>query len=268
MDKESEVEVELASGRKDPRWKYARLLNEKDTSKLICIFCGKVTKGGIYRQKQHLVGGFRNLKKCTRCPEHVRKEIEDYMLAKKTQKNQMSFGSHNVNEDMFGFQDEDDEDPEVTSKMGRKDVSIGGSNGGGSGGSGSCLKRTRKKGPMDNFFTPNSEMVVENRKNTQTTINNAYKKEAKERADILFCRWMYDAAIPFNAVNYASFQPMLEAIGQYGVTYKGPSFHDVRVTNLKKELALTKDSMKDHFTEWKQSECSIMLDGWTDRKER
>ena len=32
------------------------------------------------------------------------------MLAKKTQKNQMSFGSHNVNEDMFGFQDEDDEE--------------------------------------------------------------------------------------------------------------------------------------------------------------
>ena len=51
---------------------------------------------------------------------------------------------------------------------------------------------------------------------------------------------MYDAAIPFNAVNYASFQPMLEAIGQYGVGYKGPNFYDVRVTNLKKELALTK----------------------------
>ena len=47
---------------------------------------------------------------------------------------------------------------------------------------------------------------------------------------------MYNAAIPFNAVNYASFQPMLKAIGQYGVGYKGPSFHEVRVTNLKKEL--------------------------------
>ena len=79
---------------------------------------------------------------------------------------------------------------------------------------------------------------------------------------------MYDAAIPLNAVNYASFQPMLEAIGQYGVGYKGPSFHDVRVTNLKKELALTKDSMKDHFTEWKKNGYSIMLDGWTDRKEK
>ena len=67
------------------------------------------------------------------------------MLAEKTQKNQMSFGSHNVNEDMFGFQDEDDEDPEVTRKMGRNDVSSGGSNGGGSGGSGSCIKENKAK---------------------------------------------------------------------------------------------------------------------------
>ena len=48
-----------------------------------------------------------------------------------------------MNEDMFGFQDEDDEDPKVTSKIGGKDVSSGGSNAGGSGGSGSCLKRPR-----------------------------------------------------------------------------------------------------------------------------
>ena len=44
MDKDIKVEVDVASGRKDPRWKYARLLNEKDTSTLICIFCDKVTK--------------------------------------------------------------------------------------------------------------------------------------------------------------------------------------------------------------------------------
>ena len=37
-------------------------------------------------------------------------------------------------------------------------------------------------------------------------------------------------------MNYASFQPMLEAIGQYDMGYKGPSFHDVRVTNLKKDF--------------------------------
>ena len=108
--------------------------------------------------------------------------------------------------------------------------------------------RCHKKGFMDHFFTPNPEMVVQNRNNTRTTINNANKKEAKERADILSCRWIYDAAIPCNAMNYANFQLILETIGQYGVGYKGPRFHDVRVTNLKKELTLTKDSMKDHFT--------------------
>ncbi|RVW65946.1 hypothetical protein CK203_007238 [Vitis vinifera] len=102
----------------------------------------------------------------------------------------------------------------------------------------------------------------------QTTINDAYKKEARERACTLITRWMYEAAIPFNAVTYPSFQPMIEAIGQYGVGMKGPTFHEVRVTNLKKELALTKDLMKDHMVEWGKNGCSIMSDGWTDRKER
>ena len=61
---------------------------------------------------------------------------------------------------------------------------------------------------------------------------------------------------------------MIEAIGQYGVGMKGPSIYEVRVTHLNKELELTKDSMKDHEMEWKKNGCSIMLDGWTDRKER
>ena len=57
--------------KKDPGWKYARLPNEQDLNTIICIFCDKVTKGGIYRHKQHLVGGHRNAKKCTKCPVHA-----------------------------------------------------------------------------------------------------------------------------------------------------------------------------------------------------
>ena len=101
---------------------------------------------------------------------------------------------------------------------------------------------------------------------TQTTMNDVYKKEATERACSLIARWMYDAAIPFNAVTYPSFQSIIEAIGQYGVGMKGPSIYEVRVIHLKKELELTKDSMKDHEMEWKKNEYSIMSDGWTDRK--
>ena len=68
----------------------------------------------------------------------------------------------------------------------------------------------------------------------QTTINDACKKEAKERACMLIIRWIYGTAIPFNAITYLSFQPMIEAIDQYGIGMKGPTLHEVRVTNLKK----------------------------------
>ena len=60
---------------------------------------------------------------------------------------------------------------------------------------------------------------------------------------------MYEDTIPFIAITYLSFQPMIEAIGQYGVGMKGPTFHEVRVTSLKKELTLTKYLMKDHMVE-------------------
>ena len=45
MDNESGAQVDSSgSGRKNLKWKYARLLNEKDLNTLICIFCDKVTK--------------------------------------------------------------------------------------------------------------------------------------------------------------------------------------------------------------------------------
>lgn len=48
MDIKSEVQVDSsASGRKDPRRKYACLPNKKDLNTVICIFYDKVTKGGI-----------------------------------------------------------------------------------------------------------------------------------------------------------------------------------------------------------------------------
>ena len=117
------------------------------------------------------------------------------------------------------------------------------------------FKKTKTKRSYGSFFTPNAKMVVQNRRSgkmNQTTINNAYKKEAKEKACMLITRSMYEVAIPFNAVTYLSFQPMIKVIGQYGVGMKGPTFHEVIITNLKKELALTKDLMKYHMVEWKK----------------
>ncbi|RVW88405.1 hypothetical protein CK203_040914 [Vitis vinifera] len=141
----------------------------------------------------------------------------------------MNIGSEDVNENLFDLEDEDFGE-EINSRMNVTNISSGGSNQGGSGGRMFSSKKPSQKGLMDHFFTPNAEMVVQNRrggKMNQTTINDAYKKEAREKACMLITRWMYETAIPFNAVTYPSFQPMIEAIGQYGVGMKGPTLHEV-----------------------------------------
>lgn len=45
---------------KDPGWDYGQPL-PGDKNAVNCDFCKIVTKGGINRHKQHLVGGFKNV---------------------------------------------------------------------------------------------------------------------------------------------------------------------------------------------------------------
>ena len=93
MDNVNETQVDSSvSGRRDPRWKYACLVNEKNLNTIICIFCDKVTKGGIYRHRQHLVSRYRNAKKCRKYSEHVREEMEEYMSSKKKSKRANEYG--------------------------------------------------------------------------------------------------------------------------------------------------------------------------------
>ena len=42
-----DLQLTCGSERKDLGWKYSLLPNEKDLNTIICIFCDKVTKGGI-----------------------------------------------------------------------------------------------------------------------------------------------------------------------------------------------------------------------------
>lgn len=150
-----------------PKWKYSHLLHEQEfnglqngnilvyymnmNSTLMCIFCDKVTKGGIYRSKQHLVGGYRNVNKHTKCLEHVREEIKDYASTQKSKNEQMNMKNQNANEDF---------DEEIDSRIGVTHISSGGSNRVGSFGKTmqSSLKRPRQIGLMDHFFTPHAKL--------------------------------------------------------------------------------------------------------------
>lgn len=59
---------------------------------------------------------------------------------------------------------------------------------------------------------------------------------------------------------------MYETIGKYGIGYKRPSYHDIRDKLLKRAMDRTQGVLEEFKAEWKRNGCSIMSDGWTDRK--
>ncbi|WOL01868.1 repressor of RNA polymerase III transcription MAF1 [Canna indica] len=83
-------------GKKDPGWDHDTLVNPgKATDGIKCNYCGKVTKGGISRHKEQLVGGYRNATACKKkVPEYVKVEMKEHMEAKKKVKNAMDSVPH------------------------------------------------------------------------------------------------------------------------------------------------------------------------------
>nr|KYP35509.1 hypothetical protein KK1_043451 [Cajanus cajan] len=102
----------------------------------------------------------------------------------------------------------------------------------------------------------------------QTSLNDACNKEARARVIQYIARFFYRNGIAFNVARSKSFKLMVEAIGTYGPHLKPPSYHELRVPLLKKELEYTKGLLKGHEEERVKYGCSIMSDGWTDRKSR
>uniref|UniRef100_A0A0R0FZH2 BED-type domain-containing protein n=1 Tax=Glycine max TaxID=3847 RepID=A0A0R0FZH2_SOYBN len=142
----------------DSGWKYCHTLMEGDTNTIVCNFCGKITKGGITRAKQHLIGKSGNVVACKKTPPNIVEELKKYMTTKKS--------------------------------------------------------------------------------------------------------------LSFNLIKLKSFENMVAVIGQYGPHLPIPSYHDIRVPLLKKEVEYTENLMKGHREQWVKYSCTIMSDAWTDRKQR
>ncbi|KAL5194284.1 PHD finger protein ING1 [Glycine soja] len=76
------------------------------------------------------------------------------------------------------------------------------------------------------------------------------------------------ASLSLNLIKLKSFENMVAAIGQYGPHLPIPSYHDIRVPLLKKEVEYTENLMKGYREQWVKYVCTIMSDAWTDRKQR
>ncbi|KAK3193782.1 hypothetical protein Dsin_025092 [Dipteronia sinensis] len=133
-------------------------------------------------------------------------------------------------------------------------------------------KTSKLLGPMDKFanpINPNSSASGKNRNTMkQQSLNDIILKERTHVIQRYVAKWVYQACIPFNALIMIVSLQMVEAIGQFGPSFKPPSQLQLREPLVKEEFETTKEALKKQEQSWKVDECSIMTDAWTDRKRR
>ncbi|KAL5127931.1 hypothetical protein HKD37_14G040273 [Glycine soja] len=109
-----------------------------------------------------------------------------------------------------------------------------------------------KKGPMEKFCK-NPENAINQRKTEmlrQMNIRESMDKNEVLKVHQLIARFWYQASLSFNLIKLKSFENMVATISQYGPHLPIPSYHDIRVPLLKKEVEYTENLMKGHREQW------------------
>ncbi|XP_031116598.1 uncharacterized protein LOC116020254 [Ipomoea triloba] len=253
---------------KDPGWKYGFWpdLSRKDL--IQCNLCGREITQGIKRLKQHLAKGYGDVVACRNTTTKIMKEMRDYILKNSRNKPFTLVDNDDANDGDEGPQDVSLEGTQPSSHNSVSHLSSGTS--------------SKRKQAALRFSQPPSksiaamvrktpEEIVDERhsKSYQKTLEECTKsKEEKDRVAMHVAYYFYDCGIPFNTITARSFEVMLESVAQIGTGWRPPSYHDVRVKLLeraKKEIDLL---LEKHKVAWKRYECTLMSDGWTDRRNR
>ncbi|KAM3308865.1 hypothetical protein P3S67_010609 [Capsicum chacoense] len=123
---------------------------------------------------------------------------------------------------------------------------------------------------MDRFYLQNPQYntIFEKEGVGEGRGINDTKQILRERAINAFWVWMYDVGLPFNYVNYDSLTNFIELVGEHGPGIDPPTYHKVRVSQLKKEVKKVNELAEKHKVQWQKYGCSIMMDKWTIRNEK
>ncbi|KAL8093856.1 hypothetical protein AgCh_035657 [Apium graveolens] len=254
----------------DPGWKYAYYpFPETNKDVVKCILCGNSNHGGINRYKQHLIGGYPDIVKCPKITKEIAKEMSDYMESKKKRSRK------NTQQQQIEENNDDDvqEIPSAASNMVQSSKSCAGTKGKAAGQPFNFkIPSTNSKSATSMKYNRTPEQVVEERHTkgaSQSTLENRLRTpEEKAKVHMHIANFFYECGIPFNAANSRSYEVMVESIGQYGPGLKPPIYHELRVPLLKKAKEETEKLKEKHEKAWKRYGCTLMSDGWKDRRGR
>ncbi|KAG5557064.1 hypothetical protein RHGRI_007351 [Rhododendron griersonianum] len=227
----------------DMGWEYGILVDPTNLDKIQCKLCGKIMSSGISRLKKHIAQIKRSV---SSCPNASKADIAKCKAAveegSKKKKDKLQ-AAKEIREEMTIIEEDGDEEVELVETR----------------------KRPHTLGPMDKYVSdinPGKKMMG------QQTISATFLKARIGKVDSFLARWVYEAGIPFHAIDNNSFAQFCEAVGQFGVGYQPPSQYKLREPLLKAEVERTKKCLKKQEQEWASTGCSIMTDAWSDRKRR
>lgn len=259
----------------DPGWKYGFWPDLQNKDKVECTLCGQVVSGGIKRLKQHLAGAYGDAKLCPKASSGLRKEMTSYLEANKRKR------------PMFLDEDEeDDEVVEVAAADGANDTSAVESQASKvqpSSGTAAKKRQSTLQFKANSKAQPKTaksvvemlrrtpEEVVDERLSGSyqpTILASAKSKEDKHYVDMQWALFFYECGVPFNAAAARQFQIAIEATAQFGSGYKPPTPYQLGEPLLQEAVKSTNTMREEHERAWKHYGCTLMSDGWSDRRGR
>ncbi|KAF7826965.1 SCAN domain-containing protein [Senna tora] len=220
--------------RSDIGWKHGTDV-DGNSKKVKCNYCSKVFCGGIFRFKHHLAGTRENVEACLNVSDEVREKILEVIINAKENAEKKKTLRIDVGDD--------------EANIGNAQSEVGVIN---------VFNKPKGSGAGSRIGSTQ----------TQSTINHMFKKDLREETCKQIACFFYTSAIPFNCIKNPEFTKMLELVGKFGQGLKPPSYHEIREKYLNMEVNEIEEMLKEYKEEWKRVGCSIMSDGWTDRKRR
>jgi len=240
---ESTPNRSIVRSKSDPAWAHCRFSDDSSKKHLVCMYCNKVFKGGgISRFKQHLAGIKGDVEPCKKVSDDIRFQMRSNV----NEFNQRKRKAQEEIEENNPYCEEHVEHTRTSEEV----QELGSSKGKG---------KEKVTSSLSPYFMPRTTPGA------QPTLKSVLQsQEARERCDLAISKWIIDASVPFNAVNSAYYQHMIDAIASMGAGYKGPSAYNLRVNLLKKNVEEVKLYVNSFRSIWKETGCTIMADGWTD----
>ncbi|KAL7593981.1 hypothetical protein Lser_V15G32559 [Lactuca serriola] len=234
--------------RTDKAWEHITLAkDDKGNKSYICNFCQKIWRGGgISRVKKHLASIIGDISPCTKVSPEVRFLMQG-LFKETAQREKHKASGDGINAVTISDDDEETEETQNRNVKARPN------------------KEGKRKG-TSSFHLFFSKGINDP---SQPTIKSAMQTKQKiHDVDLAIATWFYDACVPMNACNSPYFQHMVDKIAGIGHGYKAPNYHALRVNLLsdaKKSVTMLIDSYR---SQWIESGCTIMSDGWRDTRQR